>query len=549
MVGRAFFAATFLVATAVFVGALAVFAFVPRLGAGFVLGARAQPNLIGLGDEVALGRYGTAGTARHAVVLRATLPRLRALATDDARRDAAERLYFRGAVYDAYDRGRWIRSRRPELRTVLDQVGGRAFIHELGEAPVGDTVAGADRQEIEAVGVPAAVLFAADRPVAIELPSTRLGAGGPIGVVPRWSGEAALRVGGGDAGDGFVTLAHAHYVAYSRPLALGAGVLDPHARLDDLALPEGLAGMKDLGARLGAGRDDPGKIAAVIAWLRSGHSYTTKPPPRPAGVDPVDDFLFSQPVGHCEFFASAAVLLLRAADVPARYVTGFRGGDWNPIGGYVAVRGERAHAWAEAFVTGVGWTRVDATPPADALAPAGRFADTSDALDFFWSRWVVGYDLGRQRDLARQAWHELGHLGPRAPLGRLLMALVLGAALIGLGLAARTVPPAARALSPRFRDGGQAGGPCAANRRCGRSAVPPDAGPAGAARMAPAPERDAARIRHPTPDGRTVRARRHLRQTYQPLRRRPLRRQEAADEAVAALGRTIGDVLASSPQN
>src|SRR5450432_2187303 len=165
VVGRAFFATTFVVAAAVFVGALAVFAFVPRLGAGFVLGARAQPNLIGLGDEVALGRFGTAGAARHAVVLRATLPRLRALTTDDARRDAAERLYFRGAVYDAYDRGRWIRSRRPELRTVLDEAGGRSFIHELGEAPVGDTLAGADRQEIEAVGVPAAVLFAADRPV------------------------------------------------------------------------------------------------------------------------------------------------------------------------------------------------------------------------------------------------------------------------------------------------------------------------------------------------------------------------------------------------
>ena len=229
VVGRAFFAATFVVAAAVFVGALGVFAFVPRLGAGFVLGARAQPNLIGLSDEVTLGRYGTAAGAHHAVVLRATLPRLRALGSEAARQDAAERLYFRGAVYDTYDGGRWLRSRRPELRTVIDEAGGRAFIHELGEqstlatAATPDTLAGAERQEIEAVGVPAAVLFGVDRPVAIELPSTRLGAGGTVGVVPRWSGEAALRVGG-DAqnglGDGFVTLAHAHYVAYSRPRAL-----------------------------------------------------------------------------------------------------------------------------------------------------------------------------------------------------------------------------------------------------------------------------------------------------------------------------------------
>jgi transglutaminase-like putative cysteine protease len=438
VVGRAFFGATFLVAAAVFVGAITIFAFVPRLGAGFVLGAHAPANLVGLGDEVTIGRYGTAGAARHTVVLRARLPEVAALSTAGARREAADRLYFRGAIYDTYERGRWLRSRRPELRTVLDEADGRSFIHELGEASTSDSLAGTERQEIEAVGVPAAVLFAADRPVAFELPSSRLGAAGAVRVVPRWSGEVALRVGGADVSEGFVTLAHAHYVAYSRPQGPGAAVLDPQARLDDLALPEGLRGLKELGARLGGGRDDAGKVAAITSWLRSGHSYTTKPPARPAGVDPVDDFLFSQPVGHCEFFASSAVLLLRAAGVPARYVTGFRGGEWNSIGGYIAVRGERAHAWAEAFVAGAGWTRVDATPPAvEALAPAGRLAQTSDALDFFWSRWIVGYDLGRQRDLARQAWHGLGQLGPTRSHGGPRSTLLLVAALGTLAVAVR----------------------------------------------------------------------------------------------------------------
>ena len=562
VVGRAFFAATFVVAAAVFVGALGVFAFVPRLGAGFVLGARAQPNLIGLSDEVALGRYGTAAGARHAVVLRATLPRLRALGSEAARQDAAERLYFRGAVYDTYDRGRWLRSRRPELRTVVDEVGGRAFLHELGEqstiatAATRDTLAGAERQEIEAVGVPAAVLFAVDRPVAIELPSTRLGAGGSVGVVPRWSGEAALRVGDAQngLGDGFVTLAHAHYVAYSRPRALAAPTLDARARLDNLALPEGLPGLKELGARLGAGKSDSDngdgkKITAVIDWLRSGHAYTTRPPERPAGVDPVDDFLFNQPVGHCEYFASAAVLLLRAAGVPARYVTGFRGGEWNPIGGYVAVRGERAHAWAEAFVAGAGWTRVDATPPAEALAPAGRLDATSDALDFYWSRWVVGYDLGRQRDLANQAWHGLGHFGPGALLGQILIGLVLSTALTALGFALRRL----RRRHPHgLRLGAAAGGTGARARRTegavdrlyhrtlgrlSRLGWP--------RRPNETPHEYAARLRAAGPfagddafDGLTAR--------YAAAR---FGGQQPADDTVAALGRTIGDVLSGSQQN
>ncbi len=559
VVGRAFFAATFVVAAAVFVGALGVFAFVPRLGAGFVLGARPQPNLIGLSDEVVLGRYGTASGARHAVVLRATLPRLRALGSEAVRREAAERLYFRGAVYDTYERGRWLRSRRPELRTVIDEAGGRAFIHELGEpssAATTDTLAGAERQEIEAVGIPAAVLFAVDRPVAFELPSTRLGAGGVVGVVPRWSGEAALRVGG-DAqnglGDGFVTLAHAHYVAYSRPRALAAPALDTRAQLDTLALPEGLPELKELGARLGgrgvSEKSDSEKIGAVVAWLRSGHAYTTRPPERPAGVDPVDDFLFRQTAGHCEFFASAAVLLLRAAGVPARYVTGFRGGEWNPIGGYVAVRGERAHAWAEAFVAGAGWTRVDATPPADALAPAGRLDETSDALDFFWSRWVVGYDLGRQRDLAHQAWHGLGHFGPGAPLGQILIALVIGAALTALGVAvrrrrrrhARGLPLSAAAGGARARAPRAEGAVDRLYRRTlgrlSRLGWP--------RRPNETPHEYAARLRTTGPfagddafDGLTAR--------YAAAR---FGGRQPADEAVAALGRTIGDLLSGSQQN
>ena len=566
VVGRAFFAATFVVAAAVFVGALGVFAFVPRLGAGFVLGARAQPNLIGLSDEVTLGRYGTAAGAHHAVVLRATLPRLRALGSETARQDAAERLYFRGAVYDTYESGRWLRSRRPELRSVIDEAGGRAFIHELGEqstvatAAMPDTLAGAERQEIEAVGIPAAVLFAVDRPVAIELPSTRLGAGGTVGVVPRWSGEAALRVGS-DAqnglGDGFVTLAHAHYVAYSRPRdglrsAEPSSVhasLDARARLDNLALPEGQQGLKELGARLGAGREDSGKVAAVVDWLRSGHSYTTRPPERPAGVDPVDDFLFRQPVGHCEFFASAAVLLLRAAGVPARYVTGFRGGEWNSIGGYVAVRGERAHAWAEAFVAGVGWTRVDATPPAEALAPAGRLDATSDALDFFWSRWIVGYDLGRQRDLAHQAWHGLGHFGPGAPLGQSLLALVLAGALTALGFAARR---RRRRRAHGLPLGEAAGGTGAraprtdgALDRLYRRTLGRLSRLGWPRRPNETPHEYAARLRAAGPfarddafDGLTAR--------YTAAR---FGDQQTADETVAALGRTIGDVLSGLQQN
>jgi len=462
VVGRAFFGATFVVAAGVFVGAVAIFTFVPRLGAGFVLGARVSGNVIGLSDEVTLGRYGVFGAARHTVLFRATLPRLSALPDDRARRAAAEQLYFRGAVYDSYDHGRWIRGHQPELRTVIVQEGDRAFIHELHELPelpelgdggasdggARDTLADTDRAEIEAVGIPSAVLFAIDRPIAIELPANHLGAAGSLRVAPRWSGEAALHVGG-ESADGFVTLSSAHYVSFSRTdaptWAAGVAQLPPKARADYLALPPGLGRLETLAGWLGGPKEvDPAdaagarkKIGAITIWLRAGHAYTLRPPVRPPGTDPVEDFLFDRPEGHCEFFASAAVLMLRAAGVPARYVTGFRGGEWNPIGGYVAVRDDRAHAWAEAFVPGQGWVRVDATPPGVETGRAGRLSQIADALDFFWSRWVVGYDLGRQRDLARGAWRRLGHLAPVSTWRRGLAGIGLAAAMIALGLGLR----------------------------------------------------------------------------------------------------------------
>ena len=283
----------------------------------------------------------------------------------------------------------------------------------------GDVAAGSVRQEIEAIGIPASVLIAIDRPRAFELPATKLGAAGSLRVFPRWSGEAALRVGGGD-GDTFITLSHAHYVAYSRPPERArAGAVAPSRAGRAGRVPRRSRGSRapagEPGRRtLGDPRPSPGSdalIAAVTRALRAKHGYTLEPRPAPAGVDPVESFLLGEHAGHCELFASAAVLLLRLRGIPARYVTGFRGGEWNTVGNYVAVRDDRAHAWAEAFLPDRGWVRVDATPPGAPLPRAGHLSEVMDALDYFWNRWVVGYDLGRQLELARRAGR---HLVPRA---------------------------------------------------------------------------------------------------------------------------------------
>ena len=106
--------------------------------------------------------------------------------------------------------------------------------------------------------------------------------------------------------------------------------------------------------------------------------YTLTPPL--LGGEIVDDFLFRTRQGFCEHYANAFVFLMRAAGVPARVVTGYQGGEMNALGGYMIVRQSDAHAWAEVWLAGRGWVRVD---PTGAVAPnrvqEGIYAALSDA--------------------------------------------------------------------------------------------------------------------------------------------------------------------------
>ncbi|HTY51432.1 MAG TPA: DUF3488 and transglutaminase-like domain-containing protein, partial [Steroidobacteraceae bacterium] len=116
-----------------------------------------------------------------------------------------------------------------------------------------------------------------------------------------------------------------------------------------------------LGQQLRAASPDvPAFVHAVLERFRTGgFEYTLTPPL--TNLDSVDDFLFNTHQGFCGHFASAFVTLMRAGGVPARVVTGYQGGEWNPIGGYFLVRRSDAHAWAEVWEDGQGWVRVDPT--------------------------------------------------------------------------------------------------------------------------------------------------------------------------------------------
>src|SRR6185503_6653336 len=114
-----------------------------------------------------------------------------------------------------------------------------------------------------------------------------------------------------------------------------------------------------------ASRSDAEILERALAFLKAGrYTYTLEPPL--LGTDSVDEFLFDTRSGFCEHFSSAFTFLMRAAGVPARVVTGYQGGDLNPIDRIVTVRQWDAHAWSEVWLAGRGWVRVD---PTAAVAP------------------------------------------------------------------------------------------------------------------------------------------------------------------------------------
>jgi transglutaminase-like putative cysteine protease len=203
--------------------------------------------------------------------------------------------------------------------------------------------------------------------------------------------------------------------------------LDAAAQRQDTALPRtgnprARALAEQLRERAGS---DAALVEAVLDYLRTGGFVYSLEPER-LGPDAIDDFLFRTRVGFCGHYASAFVALMRAAGVPAHVVTGYLGGEWIPYGGYFLVRQSEAHAWAEVWLAGRGWTRVDPTAVVaperlqrgildlmpQALPARARLLHASpwlnellqrwDAANAWWTNHVVKFDYDAQLGLLEQ---------------------------------------------------------------------------------------------------------------------------------------------------
>jgi len=214
----------------------------------------------------------------------------------------------------------------------------------------------------------------------------------------------------------------------------------------------------------GETRSDAEMVQKALQYF-SGENFRYTLAPPLLGSHPVEQFLFDTRAGYCEHYATTFVTLMRLAGIPSRVVAGYQGGDYNEDGNYLIVRQSDAHAWAEVWLAGRGWTRVDPTAAvapervelgidairrlearglrpgslsSDALANLVRLGPMEtflrqtrmawDTVNLAWFRWTTGYDIDKQLNLLKQ-------LGIRTPdwIG-LILGLFAGVAIFVLAM-------------------------------------------------------------------------------------------------------------------
>jgi protein-glutamine gamma-glutamyltransferase len=350
-------------------------------------------------DRVDLNTFGAAKRSEQ-VVLQMSVDPESALPRVLRMREAVFTLYHRGVWTRSSDRpGPGDRSERPLAQT-------RAQQHEVGRLSV--------ELNMSANGF-LFLPYGADRPeVDGEVPTV-------------------LR-------DGVVTLSHAvRSVRYAvdfrgvEPRAVGSSAIDP-----ETVPPE----IRQYARELTGDLKEPLAIYARIRDNFARKFTYTLDPPRGKG-DPLVHFLLRSRAGHCEYFASAAAMLLTARGIHARLVTGSYGGEASFLSRALVVRGSNLHAWVEAEVDGHGFSVLDPTPPAGIPAAETHVSflrlltNIAREIEFFYDRRILGFDSLEQVRIAEAVREAVSGLGrgvaswKQLAGSREVRGVLLGAFLVG----------------------------------------------------------------------------------------------------------------------
>lgn len=351
-----------------------LFGLLPRLRSPFAAAPVGGRPVAGFRESVTLGNIGEILQSRR-VALRVRFPE-----TDTV---DPQWLRLAGATLNHYRRGVWV-------------------VNIRGDGNEGEGT-------IEARDTEAPVRTA---DVTLEVPGERLFV--PVGSARLREWPEGVRVRAAPLGELRISRNAPLPVRYMAEFVPGM-VAQPPPVDGDLTLPEGLERLESLARDLA--QNAPNQLALAGRFeqhLQESFGYTTSlAMDAPFGGDPVEWFLFEGRRGHCEFFASAMVLLLRSQGIPARIQVGYLGGEHDGGGGYL-VRDANAHAWVVAFVNGE-WRVFDPTPAAE--QPGVTRAEGFRGLwtgwlrvEQFWDRWILTFSLADQVNLIRWILEE----GPAA---------------------------------------------------------------------------------------------------------------------------------------
>ena len=394
----------------------------PFLAAGIDKLSVQNGSVAGFTDDVSLGFFGR--------IKKSSARILRIKPSPPPGQDQAPELHVRGSSFDRFDGRRWSRS-PADFAVAYEGRRTPSLYHRVWAA----------RRPGGLLRFPA-VPARRDAPVYdITIYPMNLSVAFTVGTP--WVVEGADTDASFDQNDGvqFATpyqASGAHYKVYpsAQPGFLAAPGVEEALRPRFLQVPADPDGkVAALSRRITSGApDDAAKIRAVEQYLQKRYDYSLYSDGKSTSLE---DFLFKTRKGNCEYFATAGVILLRHAGVPARLVTGFLAGDWNEYGKFYDVRQGEAHAWLEAFVPGHGWRTADPTPPQSVIA-AGfeeltrKLSHWAASLETQWYRHVIGYDQYEQHDAFRRLGTAFSPESLRGMARGAGWALALGALIAGL---------------------------------------------------------------------------------------------------------------------
>ncbi len=368
--------------------ALVLFVALPRMRSSMLRGTSIAPTLAsaGFSNHVALGELGRIRLDPTLVMRVETL---------EGVPPAPGSGYWRGLAFDRFDGSSW--SITPPGR---DPVAGSA---EAGIWLGRDASAPNLVQRIVREPVEAGVLFRAGEVRELQ------------GTVRRLERDASGGLYAAGQANQRVRYRVATRRRRSRDELLRRDAASPERRLDPrhLQLPELSPDVARLAHEIARGRsNDADRVRAIEQYLLRNGRYTNLPPsPDPqAEHSAIEAFLLGELAGHCEYFASSMVVLLRTLGIPTRLVNGFAGGAQNEIGGFLEITRSDAHTWLEVHYADAGWVRYDPTPadlrarPAVSLSFSEQMRQLASALELWWFQRVVGFDRSDQIRALQRAW-------------------------------------------------------------------------------------------------------------------------------------------------